>query len=59
MKNKQSTLTKLDSQVQKLKFIQRKIETSTISGPEAIQLIQGIINDLELLHERLEIARYE
>jgi hypothetical protein len=54
MRNKEHILTKLDAQIQKINFLQRQIESGTMSGPDAIRLLGAISKELETLHERLQ-----
>lgn len=59
MKNKFHSLNKLDAQVQKLRFLQRQIESGLISGPDAITHLEQIARTLESLHERLDLEPNE
>ena len=59
MRNKFHSLNKLDAQVQKLRFLQRQIESSRLSAKDAIQIIEQIARELESLHERLDLEPNE
>lgn len=59
MRYKEHTITKIDGQVSKLKTLQRMIEMKTLSGPDAIQFIEGVIKELNLVVGRLELEPNE
>jgi hypothetical protein len=55
MRYKEHTINKVSAQVMKLESIIRSIETSTVTGPDAVQFLRGIVNELKLVVERLEL----
>jgi len=59
MRYKQHTIIKLEAQAQKLKTLQRMIGTTTVSGPEAIDFIEKVIKEINLVVERLELEPNE
>jgi hypothetical protein len=55
MRYKEQTMTKLDAQKMKLNTLARRIEGSNISGTEAIELINEVIKDIQLVIDRIEL----
>lgn len=59
MRYKEHTLNKLEAQATKLRTLQRRISNTDISGEEAINFIESIIKDIELVTERLGLEPNE
>jgi hypothetical protein len=59
MRYKEHTVNKVSAQVMKLESLKRGIETTTVSGPDAINFINGIVAELKLVVERLELEPNE
>jgi len=59
MRYKESTLRKLEAQGTKLKTLQRSISNSDISGQAAVDFIEQIIKEINLVVERLELEPNE
>jgi hypothetical protein len=59
MRYKEHTIRKLEAQATKLKTLQRAISNADISGPDAIQFINQIIKEIELVVERLGLESNE
>jgi hypothetical protein len=59
MRYKEHTVRKLEGQITKLKTLQRAINNADISGPAAIQSIDTIVKEIELIVERLELEPNE
>ena len=59
MRYKQHTISKLDARVSKLKTLQRMIEMRALSVPEAMKMVDGIIKDITLVIERLDLEPNE
>jgi hypothetical protein len=59
MRYKEHTVNKVSAQVMKLESLRRSIETSTVSGPDAVTFINGIVAELKLVVERLELEPNE
>lgn len=59
MRYKLHTISKLEGQVAKLKTLQRMIETRSLTVPEAMQLIDAVIKDVNLVIDRLELEPNE
>lgn len=59
MRYKEHTVRKLEAQTTKLKTLQRAIQNSDISGPDAVNFLNQIIKEIELVVERLELEPNE
>lgn len=59
MRYKQHTISKIEGQVSKLKTLQRAIEMSQFSGKDAIQYIDAIVKELQLIVDRLQLEHDE
>lgn len=59
MRYKEQTMSKLEAQAMKLKSLQRSIEMSSMSGAQAIQLLEQVIKDINIVVERLALEHNE
>ena len=59
MRYKEHTIRKLEAQAQKLKTLQRAIQGTAVSGQAAIEQLNVIIKEIELIVERLELEPNE
>ena len=59
MRYKQHTVQKLDAQSQKLRTLQRAIQSNQMTGAQAIEFIEKIIKEIEAVVERLELEPNE
>ena len=59
MRYKEHTIRKLEAQAQKLKSLQRAIQGKALTGQSAIDQINVIIKEIELVVERLELEPNE
>lgn len=59
MRYKEQTMSKLEAQAMKLKSLQRAIEMSNISGPQAIQLLEQVIKDINIVVDRIALEHNE
>jgi hypothetical protein len=59
MRYKQHTISKIEGQASKLKTLQRAIEMSQFSGKDAIQYIDAIVKELQLIVDRLQLEHDE
>lgn len=59
MRYKEPTIRKLDAQSSKLQSLQRSIQQRTITGEHAIEFLNTIIKEINLIVERLELESNE
>jgi hypothetical protein len=59
MRYKEHTINKVSAQAMKLESLKRGIETTTVTGPDAVDFLAGIIKELQLVCERLELEPNE
>lgn len=59
MRGKEHTINKLDAQIMKLQSLTRMIEQKSVSGEQAINLINQIKNELEVISNRLGLESSE
>lgn len=59
MRYKEHTINKVSAQAMKLESLKRGIETSTVTGADAVTFITGIVTELKLVVERLELEPNE
>lgn len=59
MRYKEHTIRKLDAQSTKLQSLQRAIQQRTMTGDQAIEFLNTIIKEINLIVERLELESNE
>jgi hypothetical protein len=59
MRYKEHTINKVSAQAMKLESLKRGIETSTITGADAVDFLNAVIKDLRLVVDRLELEPNE
>jgi hypothetical protein len=59
MRYKEPTIRKLDAQSAKLQSLQRSIQQRNITGEQAIEFLNTIIKEINLIVERLELESNE
>jgi hypothetical protein len=59
MRGKEHTINKLDAQITKLNSLTRMIEQKSVSGEQAINLINQITKELEVISNRLGLEPSE
>jgi N-acetylglucosamine kinase-like BadF-type ATPase len=59
MRYKEHTVRKLEAQATKIKTLQRSIQTATVTGENAIEILEDICKEIERVVERLELEPNE
>jgi hypothetical protein len=59
MRYKQHTVQKLEAQIQRITTLQRMIEGSAISGPNALAQLEQIKKEIQLVVDRLDLESDE
>jgi hypothetical protein len=59
MKNKLSIVQKVEAQAVKLRTLQREIEGSRVTGPDAVKYLDTIISDIRAIADRLDLEPNE
>lgn len=59
MRYKQHTLTKIEAQVTKLRTIQRAISNSDMTATAAVERLETVCKELQLIIERLDLEPNE
>ena len=59
MRYKEHTISKVDAQAMKLESLIRGIESNTMKGHEVVTFIKGVVKELKLVVERLELEPNE
>jgi len=59
MRYKEQTIRKLEAQATKLQSLQRAIQQSTMTGQQAIEFLESVVKEINLVVERLGLEHNE
>lgn len=59
MRYKEHTVRKLEGQSSKLKSLQRSIQMTAVTGQQAVEILEQVIKEINLVIDRLGLERDE